>query len=93
MILSLLVTEVFSLHTDVSWYQFSSCYALAWLLGFIVPGAPGGIGIREAVFVSLFGHALGDGLAAGVAIALRLMTTISDLLTFVIATWLRKKTS
>lgn len=26
-------------------------YALAWLAGYIIPGAPGGLGVREAVFI------------------------------------------
>jgi len=31
-------------------------FALAWVLGFIVPGAPGGIGIREVILAGLHMH-------------------------------------
>ncbi len=89
-IILLMVQEGLGLHSDVSWYQYSSGYALAWLLGFIVPGVPGGIGIREAVFVELFSPALGEGEAAGVAILFRIITTLSDVVTFA-AAWILEK--
>lgn len=77
-----------TVYTTVSWYQFASGFALSWLLGFVVPGAPGGVGIREAVFVGLFGPQLGDGFAAGLALLLRIITTLGDLLTFGLASWI-----
>ena len=67
------------------WLALSSGYALAWLLGFVTPGAPGGIGIREAVFVALMGPSMGAGLAAAVAVAMRLLNVIADLIVLVIA--------
>ena len=77
-----------SVHATVRWYQFASGFALSWLLGFVVPGAPGGVGIREAVFVGLFGPQLGDGFAAALALLLRIITTLGDLLTFGLASWI-----
>lgn len=32
-----------------------SAYALAWLLGFLVPGAPAGLGVREAALIAMLG--------------------------------------
>jgi hypothetical protein len=74
------------------WIRFSCGYSLAWMLGFIVPGAPGGIGIREAIFVGIFGNELGQGTATGLALILRAVTSASDLVTFLIAS-IPKKTS
>ncbi|WP_267175415.1 hypothetical protein [Marinicella marina] len=33
--------------------SMTTCYALAWLAGYLLPGAPGGIGVREAVFIAV----------------------------------------
>ncbi|MFI5251624.1 MAG: lysylphosphatidylglycerol synthase domain-containing protein [Bacteroidota bacterium] len=75
---------------NLSWNQFASGFAISWILGFIVPGAPGGIGIREVVFVSLFGPQIGDGIAVSLALLLRIITTLSDLWNFLIAFILNK---
>ena len=84
-VLKILLAGLWDIHPGLNWYQFSCGFALAWWLGFITPGAPGGIGIREAVFVTLFGSQLGDGIAIGLAILIRIMTTLSDVFTFIIA--------
>jgi uncharacterized membrane protein YbhN (UPF0104 family) len=83
-----LVETAWQVHVAVSWYTFSCVFALSWVLGFIVPGAPGGIGIREAVFVGLLSNDIGEGLAVGLAILLRVITSVSDLITFGIAYYL-----
>jgi uncharacterized membrane protein YbhN (UPF0104 family) len=41
--------------------------------------------VREAVFVGLFESQMGAGLAVGLAVLLRFITILSDLLTFAIA--------
>ncbi|HMD13270.1 MAG TPA: lysylphosphatidylglycerol synthase domain-containing protein [Bacteroidota bacterium] len=87
----LLLRYVWNEPSSVSWYQYSAGFTIAWLLGFIVPGAPGGLGIREAVFVAIFSSVLGDGLAAGVAVMMRIVTTVSDLVTFFIAARLGRR--
>ncbi len=92
-VISWLVGGFFGADASVRWYQFAWGFSLAWLLGFIVPGAPGGIGIREAVFVGLFAGELGQGLAVGLAVLLRVLTSLSDLITFGIATLLAGKSS
>jgi hypothetical protein len=68
-----------------SWVELTWGFALAWVLGFVIPGVSGGIGVREAVFVGLFESQMGAGLAVGLAVLLRFITILSDLLTFAIA--------
>lgn len=48
-------------------------YLSGWLLGFIVPGAPGGLGVREAAIIMLLAPKLGEGGAAALATLLRLV--------------------
>ncbi|AEH87079.1 conserved hypothetical protein [Mesorhizobium opportunistum WSM2075] len=60
----------------------ASAYVLAWLAGFVTPGAPAGIGIREAVLLFLLG-----GLSSGPVILLavvigRMITVLGDLFFF-----------
>ncbi len=59
-----------------------SLYAVTWLLGFIIPGAPGGVGVREALFVLLFDGLYGAGVAAVLTVVLRIVSVAGDLAAF-----------
>lgn len=62
-----------------------TAYILSWLIGFITPGAPAGIGVREYVLLILLGGAAGSALVI-VAVALaRLINVIGDILTLLIS--------
>ncbi len=50
----------------------------AWIAGYMTPGAPGGIGIREAVIVTLSASILGEAEALATAALFRLVTTAGD---------------
>ena len=52
--------------------------AAAWMAGFVTPGAPAGIGVREAVLVFGLTPLCGAGVALSLPILLRLVTTIGD---------------
>jgi hypothetical protein len=52
--------------------------ALAWLLGYVMPGAPAGVGVRETVLVIGLGPALGEADALVVALAYRFVTVLVD---------------
>ncbi|WP_040492404.1 lysylphosphatidylglycerol synthase domain-containing protein [Ilumatobacter nonamiensis] len=56
---------------------FVTC--VAWMAGFVIVGLPGGIGVREAVFVSLMTPTLGAGLAVTVAVVARFVSILVDL--------------
>jgi hypothetical protein len=62
-----------------------SSFALAWIAGFVTPGASAGLGVREAVLVMALEGTVGAAEAATAALALRLVTTLGDGLFFVIA--------
>ncbi len=72
---------------------FSSNYILAWLVGMVTMVAPAGMGIRDGVFgLLLRGHlAIGAGLTA--AVALRLWTTLVELLWAVGVEWIIQRVS
>jgi uncharacterized membrane protein YbhN (UPF0104 family) len=54
--------------------------ALAMTIGFLVALAPSGIGVREAVLVAALAPVLDPSTALGVALALRLVSTLADLI-------------
>lgn len=57
-------------------------YAVAWILGFVVPGAPGGMGVREAALLAML-HALAPEAALVLfVLLLRLVTIGGDVLLF-----------
>jgi hypothetical protein len=63
-------------HPD--WLLLLGLYTAAWLLGFVMPGAPAGIGVRELVLLVGLSPLYGREHATAIAAALRLVTTLSD---------------
>lgn len=61
-----------------------SGYIIAWVLGFIVPGAPGGIGVREVVVTLLLGNVMGEDMVVTLSVIHRLITVIGDFLAYVV---------
>lgn len=59
-------------------------YAASWLCGFLIPGAPAGLGIRETVLVLSLSPLLGAPQAATLTLILRVMTTVGDAFAFLI---------
>lgn len=53
--------------------------AAAWLVGFLVPGAPGGLGVRDAVLIAGLTAAGVPG-ATAIALGHRIITTLGDTL-------------
>jgi uncharacterized membrane protein YbhN (UPF0104 family) len=57
-----------------------AAYVLAWVAGYVVPGAPGGVGIREAAFLGILSPLVSPASALAVALIMRLVTTLGDAL-------------
>ena len=55
-------------------------FALAWTAGLVVPGAPGGLGVFEAVLLLRMGLTLPEAPLLAVALSYRLIVTLTDLL-------------
>lgn len=78
--------------TDVPLIQCSGCFALAWLAGYLLPGAPAGIGVREFVMVVMFTPLLGEGTAVALGVTSRMATTLADVLALLTG-WVAFRTS
>lgn len=59
-------------------------FSFAWLVGFVIPGAPGGLGVREALLVAGLGPVLGEPEAITLAIGSRLCFVIGDGMAFLL---------
>ncbi|WP_374393511.1 hypothetical protein [Tabrizicola sp.] len=67
-------------------------FVVAWTTGFLLPGAPGGIGVREGVIVLGLGATLGEGPALTAALLHRIICVLGDLTAFAISSRYRPKT-
>ncbi len=70
----------FDLQHALDWWSWLSAFALAWTVGLVVPGAPGGLGVFESVLLLRLGAALPDPALLAVALGYRLVVTTADLL-------------
>ncbi len=61
---------------------YLGAFSISWVAGFIVPGAPGGLGIRESVLLAVMARSLGSEGALAAALMLRTVTVLGDLLSF-----------
>ena len=52
---------------------------LAWLVGFVTPGAPGGMAVREVVYVTFLSKAMASEDVLIAALIFRVMTILGDL--------------
>lgn len=63
----------------------SAAFLISWVMGFVVPGAPGGIGVREGSFSLLGSVFLTPDVLVIVAGLMRLVTLIGEGLIFLLA--------
>lgn len=72
-------------HPAGFYIQFLSGYTLAWVGGMIIPGAPGGLGVREVIAIQLIdGNALTLPIYE-VLLWIRLTGVMSEILFFIVA--------
>lgn len=65
----------------------TGAFSLAWLLGFVVPGAPAGLGVREGTMALLLAHAVPQHQILALVVAVRLATFAGDGICFVAGWW------
>ena len=75
------LASALAFHVD-SFAMLLAASAASWLAGFVVIGAPGGLGVREATFVALAGASLGESEALLLIGLFRVVTFLGDTLFF-----------
>ena len=66
-------------------------YSLAWIIGFLIPGAPGGLGVRESALVLLLADTFPRDAVLLIALLTRLASVGADVLAFIIGLLLMRK--
>ncbi len=61
----------------------TGAFMFAWIIGFVTPGAPGGIGIREGVMIFVSGDKFSDRIIL-FALVMRFSSVLADVTAFVI---------
>ena len=75
----------FDLQLSLPWTTWLSAFALAWTVGLVVPGAPGGLGVFETVLLLRLGGGLAAAPLLAVALSYRLVATLGDVLASLLA--------
>jgi glycosyltransferase 2 family protein len=65
-------------------------FTAAWVAGYLMPGAPGGLGVREAVMLLLLTPVVGPAAAAGLGVTMRLVSVAGDGAAFVLGIVVRR---
>ena len=60
--------------------RFAGLFLFAWVAGFVVPVAPGGLGVREAALLALAGQAIDQSGLLAAVLALRITSIGGDVL-------------
>lgn len=55
-----------------------AAFSLAWVIGFVTPGAPGGLGVREALLMLMLVPMYGSAASGILVVASRIATTLGD---------------
>ncbi|MBB3861261.1 hypothetical protein GGQ88_002533 [Novosphingobium hassiacum] len=71
---------------------FSALFLLSWLAGFLVPVAPGGLGVREAALLALAGSQFPAEPLLACVLALRVASILGDALFGAITLWRASRT-
>jgi glycosyltransferase 2 family protein len=67
------------------WNLIMGGYAIAWLVGFLIPGAPAGIGIRETILLILLMGCLSESNLLKGIIMFRIVTLLGDIVFYLLA--------
>lgn len=75
------ITTVFEFQPQP--YLFiTACFALSWLAGYAIPGAPGGLGVREATFILLTSPQVNETEALVLIALIRLISIAAEILIY-----------
>ncbi len=70
--------------SELKFNQLLGIYSLSWITGFITPGAPSGLGVREATITLLISNISNDSDGLIVSLAFRIITILGDFIFFAI---------
>ena len=72
--------SAFSISSSLSLGEWISAFSLAWTVGLIVPAAPGGLGVFEAMLLLILGNHLSEAAFIGSVLSYRIVSATADIL-------------
>ena len=76
--------NAFSMGSLISHGELISCFSLAWIIGLVVPAAPGGMGVFESAILFRLGSEMPEGPLLAALLCYRLVLMLSDILSALI---------
>lgn len=70
-------------------YDFFWAFPLSWIIGYITPGAPAGLGTREMAMIYLLNH-IDSSSVSLISVILRITSVMADLLLFCFGLFMQK---
>jgi uncharacterized membrane protein YbhN (UPF0104 family) len=89
-----LVLLALSAATSIDLATVSRCVAVfsaAWIAGFLAPGAPAGLGVREAILLAGLSPSIGNAGALEATVLFRGLSVGSDLVAMLLGGWLLRR--
>lgn len=83
------IVTCYAFTTDMSLSNFTiiiAAFITAWVIGTIIPGAPGGLGVRESVLVLILANIIATEILMLILIVHRLSTIFADVVAYIIIT-------
>ncbi len=77
-----LCINAFSINQNIAFFQWLSVYSLAWIIGLIVPAAPGGLGVFESSILLLIGEITWEANLLTALVCYRFISIVSDLVSY-----------
>lgn len=81
-----LLARAAGLPAALDWPLVTAAFSLSWLLGFLAPGAPAGLGVREGILVVLLSGTASNGDLLAFVLLARLATMLGDIINFSLGT-------
>lgn len=82
-----LIAHAIDAPIQTDYLYLTAVFALSWLLGFLTPGAPAGLGVREGTMALLLAGVGQDDAVLLVIAAMRIATIAGDGLVFILSMW------
>jgi len=79
-----LCLKAFLIGNSLDFFDWLSAFSLAWVIGLVVPAAPGGTGVFESSILLIVGKLLPDAPLLSALLCYRVVATFSDVIGFVI---------
>lgn len=83
-----ILVSIFTIQID--FIILFSIISFSWLIGFISPGAPGGLGVREIIVLKLLSPLIPISVIGSASILFRILCISGDLLSFIIGKLIKK---